>query len=57
MELFYSKELIPSVLPDIYDIDVIRSKIIAGRKKYLVKWRGYPDKFKSWIDEDHLTPA
>lgn len=27
-----------------------RKKVAAGKKLYLVKWRGYPDKFNSWID-------
>ena len=53
--IFYREELIPVKLPEFYEIDIIRSKIVAGKKKYLVKWRGYPDVFNSWIDEDQLT--
>ena len=55
--IFYREELIPTIPPESYEIDIIRSKIVAGRKKYLVKWRGYPDKFKSWTDESQITPA
>ena len=43
-------------LPEFYQTD-IRTKPVAGRKKYLVKWGGYPDKFNYWIDENQLTPA
>ena len=54
---FYREELIPTTPPTTYEIDIIKSKIVSGRKKYLVKWRGYPDKFNSWIDESQLTPV
>ena len=55
--IFYHEELIPVTIPEFFHIYIIKSKIIAGRKKYLVKWRGYPDKFNSWVDEDQLTPV
>ena len=55
--IFYREELNPTTQPEFNQIDIIRTKIVAGRKKYLVKWRGYPDKFNSWIDENQLSPA
>ena len=55
--IFYREELIPTTRPDIYQIDIIRSKIVSGRKKLLAKWRGYPDQFNSWIDESQISPA
>ena len=55
--VFYREELIPTSLPPIYHIDIIKTKTVSGRKKYLVKWRGYPDKFNSWIDQSQLSPA
>ena len=55
--IFYREELIPTKLPEFYHIDIIRSKTVAGRKKYLVKWRGYPETFNSWIDQDQITPV
>ena len=55
--IFYREELISTTPPEIYQIDIIRSKIAAGRKKHFVKWRGYPGKFNSWIDESHISPA
>ena len=55
--IFYSEELVPTSPPETYQIDIIKSKIVAGKKKYLVQWRGYPDKFNSWIDESQISPA
>ena len=55
--IFCREELIPTTPPDFYHIDIIRTKTVAGRKKYLVKRRGYRDKFNSWIDENQLSPA
>ena len=54
--IFYRDELVPTNLPEIFHIDVIKSKSVAGRKKYFVRWRGYPDSFNSWIDEDQIQP-
>ena len=55
--LFYREELVPSEPPEYYHIDIIRSKTVSGRKKYLVRWRGYPESFNSWVDEDQIIPA
>ena len=55
--IFYREGLIPTTPPEIYQIDIIRSKIVSGRKKFLVKWRGYLDKFNSWIYENQISPA
>lgn len=52
--LFYREELIPVTLSDFYDIDIIKTKTVAGKKKHFVKWRGYPDKFNSWINADQI---
>ena len=54
---FYEFELQKVVKAD--DVYVIK-KIIDTRKrgrsvKYLVKWRGYPDKFNSWIKQRDLV--
>ena len=55
--VFYREELIKCSIPESFDIDVIRSKRVSGRIKYLVRWRGYPAKFNSWIDESDITVA
>ena len=53
--VFYREELIPCTLPDFYPIDIIKTKIIRGKKKYLVSWRGYPETYNSWVEESHIT--
>ena len=35
--IFYREELVPTMPPDFYHINIIRTKTVAGRKKYLVK--------------------
>ena len=55
--LFYKDEIVKCSIPKTFDIDVIRSKKVSGRTKYLVRWRGYPRKFNSWIDESDITVA
>lgn len=52
---FYREELVKASLPTHYQVDILRSKVQNGKKKYLVRWRGYPDKFNSWIDAGDLT--
>lgn len=40
----------------LYKIDkIIRSRYSGNRKQVLVKWKGYPDKFNSWILESSLN--
>lgn len=51
---FYRHELIKSSLPDIYQVDVLKTRKRGNKKQYFVRWRGYPDKFNSWIDADDL---
>lgn len=49
--IFHKEELVPTDLPKTYEIDIIKSRKVGNRKRYLVKWRGYPDQFNSWVDE------
>ena len=51
--IFYREELVPTTPPETYQIYIIKSKIVAGK----IQWRGYPDKFNSWIDESQISPA
>ena len=53
--IFYREELVPTHLPEFFYIDIIKSKTVLGRKKYLVRWRGYPDSFNCWIDQDQIA--
>ena len=55
--IFYREELVPAKLPEFFHVDIVRSKTVSGRKKYLVRWRGYPDSFNSWIDHAQMTPV
>lgn len=50
---FYSDELQFVSKPDdaLFDVErVVRTRKRAGKIEYLVKWRGYSDKFNSWVD-------
>ena len=51
---FYREELIPTVIPTHFDIEIIRKKKVGGKSKYLVHWVGYPEKYNSWIDEEEI---
>lgn len=54
---FYSKELQKVTYNPtmIYRIDkIIRSRRVGNRKEVFVKWKGYPNKFNSWIAASSL---
>ena len=49
---FYSDELqIVSKSDDaLFDVErIVKTRKRAGKVKYLVKWRGYPEKFHLWV--------
>lgn len=51
-DVFYEKELQKDTYDptSTYKIDkIIRSRGLGDRKEVLVKWKGYPNKFNSWI--------
>ena len=51
---FYEQEIQPVVhkKDDIYIIErVIKTRRRGNRTEYFVKWRNYPDKFNSWVDD------
>lgn len=49
---FYEQELQRVAKRTVFTIEkVLRRRTRRGRKEYFVKWRGYPDKFNSWIDD------
>lgn len=49
---FYRQELQKVSEPDTFEIeDVIQTRRRKGKKEFLVKWRGYPDSFNSWVAE------
>jgi hypothetical protein len=54
---FYDYELQRVVkTDDVYKIEkIVKSRRRRGVKEYFVKWKGYPDKFNSWVGEDAMA--
>jgi hypothetical protein len=37
---------------DVYEVEkVLKTRKCGGKVEYSVKWRGYPDKFNSWVTD------
>ena len=53
---FYELEIQPIVkTDDTFIVErVLKTRKRAGKTEYFVKWRNYPDKFNSWVD--NVTP-
>jgi hypothetical protein len=52
---FYEQELQKTDLKDYALVEkVMNERKVRGKKEYLVKYRGYPDKFNEWISEEQL---
>ena len=50
---FYNEELLKTKIPDFARIEkVIRTKTENGKTYLRVKWKGYDNKFNSWILKD-----
>ena len=56
---FYEKEIQRVVKTDnIFKIEkILSTRKRKGVKEYFVKWKGYPEKFNSWIGESDLTTS
>ncbi|KAI8500863.1 hypothetical protein Bbelb_216810 [Branchiostoma belcheri] len=55
---FYEEELqkVAKKDDDIYQVEVVLDKRRRGKKtEYLVKWKGYPSKFNSWVREEDMA--
>ena len=54
---FYEPELHLIINEDnVYDVEkVLKTRRRNGKIEYYVKWKGYPDKFNSWIDSCSLV--
>ena len=51
----YRRELKETSLPDYYIIEkILKTRKKNNQKQFFVKWRGYPDKFNSWVGENQL---
>jgi transposase InsO family protein len=50
---FYEQEIQKVVkTDDVYEIEkVLKTRKRGGKIEYLVKWKGYPDKFNSWVTD------
>ena len=53
---FYEPEL-QLVIKEDNVYDVLKTRRRNGKMEYYVKWKGYPDKFNSWIDSCSLVSA
>lgn len=51
--VFYDQELIKAKPPEFYEIEKVLDKKSTkrGGVQYLVKWKGYPNKFNSWTSD------
>ena len=55
--MFHSQEL-QKVIKDnnVYKVEfTLSSRKKAGKKQFLIKWLGYPEKFNSWIDAENIV--
>ena len=54
---FYEYELQPAFIDDntVYKIEkVIKKRTRSNKKEFLVKWKGWPDKYNSWVTDKEL---
>jgi len=50
---FYTDDLqfVTKLNDALFDVErIVKTRKRAGKVEYLVKWRGYSDKFNSWVD-------
>lgn len=54
--VFYEQELQKvEKEDDVYKIErIVKKKKVKGKMEYLIKWKGYPDKFNSWVPASHV---
>ena len=50
--MFYEQELLKTKQNDLYIIEKIISK---NKDRYLVKWKNYPDKFNSYVNQNDIV--
>jgi hypothetical protein len=51
---FYEQEIqiVTKTDDDVYEVEkVLKTRKRSGKVEYFVKWRGYPDKFNSWVTD------
>ena len=54
--IFYHWEVQKTDKPDLLDIKVLKTRINPKTKKkeFFVRWKGYPEKFNSWIPAENV---
>jgi hypothetical protein len=52
---FYREELVPTVKPETYDIEVLDTRKRRGVKQHLVKYLDYPASVHTWINAEQLA--
>ena len=52
---FYEEELQKVTDQEIYRVEEVlkEKKVHGGKTLYLVKWKGWPSKFNSWVEDIH----
>ena len=52
---FYEEELQKVTGQEIYRVEEVlkEKKVYGGKTLYLVKWKGWPSKFNSWVEDIH----
>ena len=55
--VFYREELIPVVNKGVYDINILKTRKVKGKKQYLVKYINYPDSEDRWINARDLVAS
>ncbi len=54
--VFYQEQLKKAYEQDRYLVEtVLRSRKRMGHKELLVRWRGWPSKYDSWVDETDVS--
>ena len=52
---FYEAKLQKVIEDDVYRVEkVLRKRKRKGVVEYFAKWKGYPDKFNSWVAEKDI---
>jgi hypothetical protein len=52
---FYASEMIKTAVPDYYEVEkVLKTRKVGNKTESLVKWKGWPDKYNSWIAESQI---